>query len=65
MPSYVLHGAYDKLVPRTASAPVGKLPNVTRKVWPGLLHECLNEPEWPDVVAGITTWLDAQLSASG
>ncbi len=62
IPTYVLHGGDDKLVPPAASEPIGELPNVTRKVWPGLLHECLNEPEWPDVVAGITDWLDARLS---
>ncbi len=63
VPTYVLHGADDALVAAAASEPIGKLANVTRKVWPGLRHECLNEPEWPDVVAGITTWLDEQLPA--
>ncbi len=63
IPTYVFHGGEDALVPPAASEPLGRLANVTRKVWPGLRHECLNEPEWPDVVAGITTWLDAQLSA--
>lgn len=60
VPTYVLHGGADRLVPPVASEPIGELPNVTRKVWEGLLHECLNEPEWPDVVAGIIAWLDAQ-----
>ena len=62
IPTYVLHGGDDTLVAPTASEPIGRLPNVTRTVWPDLRHECLNEPEWPDVVAGITTWLDTQLS---
>lgn len=61
LPTYVLHGADDTLVPPSASEPIGELPNVTRKLWAGLRHECLNEPEWPEVVAGITDWLDAQL----
>lgn len=64
VPTYVLHGSDDALVAPTASEPLGRLDNVTRKVWPALRHECLNEPEWPEVVSGITTWLDAQLSAS-
>lgn len=61
MPTYVLHGADDALVPPAASEPIGRLDNVTRKVWPGLRHECLNEPEWPAVLAEIITWLDARL----
>jgi acylglycerol lipase len=61
LPTYVLHGADDTLVPPSASEPIGELPNATRKLWAGLRHECMNEPEWPEVVAGITDWLDAQL----
>jgi acylglycerol lipase len=64
LPTYVLHGGDDKLVPTATSEPIGALPNVTRKVWSGLLHECMNEPEWPEVVDGITTWLDGQLATS-
>lgn len=64
VPTYVLHGSDDALVTPAASEPLGRLDNVTRKVWPALRHECLNEPEWPEVVSGITTWLDTQLSAS-
>jgi len=61
LPTYVLHGEADTLVPPSASEPIGELPNVTRKLWADLRHECMNEPEWPEVVAGITDWLDAQL----
>jgi acylglycerol lipase len=62
MPTYVLHGADDTLVPPSASLGVGQLPNVTRIVWPGLRHECLNEPERDEVIAGIVGWLDDQLA---
>jgi acylglycerol lipase len=61
LPTYVLHGDADTLVPPSASEPIGQLPNVTRKLWVGLRHECMNEPEWPEVVAGITNWLDAHM----
>lgn len=61
LPVYVLHGANDALVKPEVSEAIGELANVTRKVWPGLRHEAMNEPEWPNVVAGITTWLDAQI----
>jgi lysophospholipase len=64
IPTYVLHGADDTLVPVSASQPLESLPNVTRRVWAGLRHECLNEPERDVVIAEIVTWLDAQLAAS-
>lgn len=62
VPAYVLHGAEDRLVPPSASEELGRLPGVTRKVWPGLRHECLNEPEQGEVMAGIAAWLDEQLA---
>jgi acylglycerol lipase len=61
VPTYVLHGADDRLVPTEASEPLGALPNVTRKVWPGLLHESMNEPEQEEVIGAIADWLDSQL----
>ncbi len=62
VPAYVLHGAEDQLVPVDASEALGRLPNVTRKVWDGLRHECLNEPEQDEVLAAIGVWLDQQLA---
>ncbi len=64
VPTYVLHGEDDRLVPPSASEPLGEQPNVTRKTWPGLRHECLNEPEQDDVIADLIRWLDGQLSSS-
>lgn len=61
VPTYVFHGSDDTLVPPSASAPLEVLPNVTRRLWPGLRHECLNEPERNEVLAEIITWLDAQI----
>ena len=63
VPLYVFHGEDDTLVPPSASVAVGSLPDATRKLWPGLRHECLNEPEHDQVIAGIIGWLDAQLDA--
>lgn len=62
VPAYVLHGAEDRLVPPSASEALGRLPGVTRKVWDGLRHECMNEPEQAEVLAGIADWLDAELA---
>ncbi|WP_051062336.1 alpha/beta hydrolase [Ilumatobacter nonamiensis] len=62
VPTYVLHGSDDTLVRPTASEPLAILPNVTRRVWDGLRHECLNEPERDEVIAEIVAWLDAELA---
>ena len=45
--TYVFHGADDTLVPAKASEPFEGLPGVTRRVYPGLRHETMNEPEGP------------------
>ena len=65
IPTYVLHGGEDTLVPESASKPLESLPNVTRRVWSTLRHECLNEPEHDDVIEEIVAWVDAQLAATG
>ncbi|MEZ5340050.1 MAG: alpha/beta hydrolase [Acidimicrobiales bacterium] len=62
LPIYVLHGADDRLVPPAASEPLDRLPNVTRRLWAGLRHECLNEPEKAQVLGELVDWLDSQLA---
>ena len=62
VPTYVLHGDADPVVPVTASAPLGHLDGVTRRVWPDLLHECLNEPEQDEVMGEIERWLADHLA---
>ncbi len=61
MPTYVLHGEQDRLVPAGSSKPLAKQPNVTYRLWPGLRHECFNEPERHAVLAELSDWLDAEL----
>jgi len=63
IPTFVFHGAEDQLVPPSASAPLGELLNITRKLWPGLRHECLNEPEQEEVLGAIGDWINSQLDA--
>ena len=60
VPTLVIHGGSDTLVPTMVSEPLAKLPVVERRVLPYLRHETLNEPEGPDVVAGIVEWLRAK-----
>ena len=58
LPTLVIHGAEDSLVPAHFSEPLGGLAGVERLVLPGLRHETLNEPEGPDVVAYIVGWIE-------
>jgi alpha-beta hydrolase superfamily lysophospholipase len=61
-PTLVLHGGEDRLVPSASSEVFERLPNVTRRVVPGLRHEIHNEPEGLDVVDEIAAWLAATLA---
>lgn len=61
VPVLVVHGAEDRLVPPSASAPLAAVPTVERKLYPGLLHEIHNEPEQDQVLSDIADWLDATL----
>ena len=58
LPTLVIHGAEDSLVPAHFSEPLGGLTGVERLVLPGLRHETLNEPDGPDVVAYIVGWIE-------
>lgn len=57
VPTLVVHGADDRLVPPAASERLRGRPGVTRTVYPGLRHEVHNEPEWASVVDDIVGWL--------
>ena len=59
IPTLVLHGEDDGLVPVSASAVLEGAPGVERRTFPGLRHELHNEPEGPVIVDGIITWLAA------
>lgn len=61
IPTLVIHGGDDKLIPTWCSEPLGELDCVNRKVYQGLRHETLNEPEGPEVVADIVAWLEDEL----
>lgn len=61
VPTYVLHGSADELVPPSASAFLADHPQVDRRLWPSLRHECLNEPESDQVIGEVVDWLDHQL----
>jgi acylglycerol lipase len=61
VPTLVIHGDNDWLVPPSASEALGRLPGVTRRLYPGLRHELHNEPEGRAVVADVVAWLRGRL----
>jgi alpha-beta hydrolase superfamily lysophospholipase len=62
VPTFVVHGAEDHLVPPRASAPLAAVEGVERKLYPGLRHELHNEPERDQVLGDVADWLDAALA---
>ncbi len=62
VPTLVIHGGDDTLVPPAASAPLAAIAGVDRRVFPGLRHEMHNEPEQLEVLEYVAAWLDGQLS---
>jgi alpha-beta hydrolase superfamily lysophospholipase len=61
VPTLVLHGGADTIVPPQSTAALGELPGVERRLYPGLRHEILNEPEGPEIVAEIVAWIEARI----
>ncbi len=61
VPTLVLHGGADRIVPPQSTAALGELPGFERRLYPQLRHEILNEPEGPEVVADIIDWLDERI----
>jgi alpha-beta hydrolase superfamily lysophospholipase len=62
MPTYVLHGAEDPIVPVSASALLAGKGKVTRRVYSGLRHEMHNEREADGVVADTVAWITEVLT---
>lgn len=63
IPTLVIHGEDDGLVPVTASAVFEGAPMTTRRTYPSLRHELHNEPEGPEIVDGVIGWLRQQVAA--
>ena len=61
LPTLVLHGGSDTIIAPGSTAFLGDLHGVERRLYPGLRHEILNEPEGPQVVADIVEWIDSRL----
>jgi alpha-beta hydrolase superfamily lysophospholipase len=59
----VIHGLADRIVPPSASEPIGEVAGVDRRAYPDLRHELFNETVGPQVVADVLSWFDAALDA--
>ena len=64
LPTLVLHGEDDRLVPTVTSAVFAGAPGVERRTYPNLRHELHNEPEGPTIVDEIITWIGQQTAGA-
>ncbi len=63
VPTLVIHGSADPLVPVASSEILASVPGVERRVLANLRHESLNEPEGPQVAADLAAWIESHLAA--
>ena len=67
LPTLIVHGSADKLVPlagsRALHADAGS-PDKTLTVYDGLYHEVFNEPEKDRVIADVVSWLGSHRPAA-
>lgn len=64
VPTLVIHGLDDPIVPPRSSEPLAELPGVTRRAYAGIRHELHNEPEGPRILADVIAWIDGNLAAA-
>lgn len=65
-PLYLFHGTDDAIVPDSGTAWLAEhaaSDDVTLRLWDGLYHETMNEPERDEVIAALADWLDAHVGA--
>jgi len=61
IPTLVIHGGDDRLVPTATSEPFAGRPGVERRVYPGGRHELHNEPERERVLDDVVAWIRANV----
>jgi acylglycerol lipase len=57
VPTLVIHGGADHLVPTVATEVFSGRQGIERRTYPGLAHETFNEPEGPEVVGEVAAWI--------
>ena len=63
VPTLVIHGLDDPIVPARATEPLAGIAGLTRRTYAGIRHELHNEPEGPAIIADVIAWIDGQLPA--
>ncbi len=63
VPTLVVHGSEDAIVPVAATERLEALPGVTRHVYPGLRHETHHEADGEKVVADTIAWIRERVGA--
>ncbi len=61
IPTLVIHGGADRLVPPQASEPLAGRTGVERRVYPDHRHELHNEPDGDQILADVIAWLEGRL----
>lgn len=62
IPTLVLHGTADGLVPFVATERYARVGGVTRQAYDGLRHELHNEPEGERIIGEIVDWVRRQVA---
>ena len=65
VPTLVLHGLDDRLVPPGATEVFATAPGTERRTYPNLRHELHNEPDGPQVIDDVIAWLRGQIHERG
>lgn len=60
VPTLVIHGGDDTLIPPEISLPLASIPSVQRRLYPALRHELHNEPEQLEVLSDIEVWITSR-----
>lgn len=61
IPTLVIHGTADTIVPPSASEPFEAIDVAERRTYPGLRHELHNEPEGPEIIREVIEWISARI----
>ena len=65
VPTLVLHGGADTLVPPEVSEALGRLPTVERRIYPSMRHASINEPGGAQLVEDIVAWIRTRAGSAG
>jgi acylglycerol lipase len=63
IPTLVIHGTADRIVPVASSEGLETIPGVTRRTYADHRHELHNEPDGPAIVDDVIAWLRAHVQA--